>query len=108
MDLPRHFQGHHSPEPWQEDGDLIEYLMRWLDTTCLLPGHELRPAERIRRPETWRRAQMGLLRAGRNHASLAARAHVVRAIEQTEPALAEKLPEPEEHLSTPDVKIADH
>lgn len=100
------FQDARGPQPWQEDDRLVRMLLKWLDTTCLLPGHRLRPAERIRGPDQWRRAQMDLLRAGRNHASLAARDDVLLAIEQTEPEVAERLPEPKEHLPTPTVKIA--
>jgi len=102
-----YFHEQRGPEPWEEDGRLIEYLVRWLDTTCLLKGHELRPAARITDPEKWRKVMIAELRGGRSHASLAARDHVLRAIEQTMPGLAERLPEPQEHLDTPDVKIAD-
>jgi len=31
-----YFLDQRGPEPWQADADLIEYLVRWLETTCLL------------------------------------------------------------------------
>jgi len=102
----------HAPIPpfqrgrWSEDARLIEYLINWLQTTCVLKGHQLRPAEVIQGPETWREAMIGLLRAGRSHASMAARDDVLRIISQTEPELAAKLPPAKETLDTPDVKIA--
>lgn len=106
-DLRSYFLDQRGPEPWAEDADLVEYLVRWMDTTCLLKGHELRPAVRIMCPEKWRKAMIASLRQGRNYDSLAARDDVLRAIEQTEPELAERLPEPQESLDTPDVKISE-
>jgi len=108
--MPHHqsfFLGQRGPEPWSEDERLIRMLLRWLDTTCLLKGHELRPAARITDPEKWRKAMIAELRGGRSHASLAARDHVLRAIAQTESDLAAELPAAKEHLSTPNVKIAE-
>ena len=95
------------PEPWSADKALIKELVRWLETTCLLPGHQLRPAETIQGPERWREYMAALLRQGRSHASIAARDDVLLVIEQTEPGYFEKLPAPKEHLDTPDVQIAE-
>lgn len=107
-DFSSHFQSERTgPEPWEEDGELIEYLVRWLETTCLLKGHELRQGVRIGDPETWRKTCARSLAAGRNWDTLAIRDDVLRAIEQTAPSLAEKLPETQEHLDTPDVKISE-
>ena len=109
--MPDHrtpFQDARGPQPWEEDERLVRMLLRWLDTTCLLRGHQLRPAERVQGPDRWRRFMITLLEHGRNHASLQARDDVLLAIEQTEPELAEQLPAASEHLSLPDVKIASH
>lgn len=106
-DFKTPFQDARGPRPWQEDERLVRMLLRWLDTTCLLPGHELRPAERITGPDGWRQFMTMLLEAGRNHASLQARDDVLLAIEQTEPELAEQLPEVKERLPLPDVAIAE-
>ena len=95
------------PEPWAKDSELVTYLVNWLGSTCLLPGHEIRPAQRITDPEAWRQQAMQVLHAGRSRDSMAVRDRVLKAIEQTEPELAEKLPAPQEHLDTPDVKIAE-
>jgi len=100
-------EGEHGPETWSEDARLIEYLINWLETTCVLKGHQLRPAERVTGPETWRKTTAALLRAGRSHASMAARDDVLRVISQTEPELAAQLPPAKEHLDTPDVKTAE-
>lgn len=106
-DYSSHFYEERGPEPWAEDGELIEYLVRWLETTCLLKGHELRPAVRIADPEKWRTVCAKALAAGRNRDTIAIRDDVLRAIEQVSPGLAEKLPEPQENLETPDVNIAE-
>ena len=102
-----YFQDQAGPQPWGADDRLVRMLLKWLDTTCVLKGHRLRPAQRITGPERWRRFMITLLEEGRNHAGLRARDDVLRAIKQTEPGLAERLPEPAEHLSLPDVPIAD-
>ena len=100
------FQDARGPQPWDEDERLVRMLLKWLDTTCLLRGHQLRPAQRVQGPDQWRRFMTTLLEQGRSHASLQARDDVLLAIEQTEPELAEQLPEAQEHLPTPTVKIA--
>jgi len=101
-------EGEHGPEPWSEDARLIEYLINWLQTTCVLKGHQLRPAEVIQGPETWRKTTAAILRAGRSHASMAARDDVLRVISQTEPELAAKLPPAKETHDTPDIKAAEN
>lgn len=95
------------PEPWSEDQELVEYLVNWLDTTCLLPGIEIRPAVTVRDPDRWRKQARRALTAGRSRTSMAVRDHVLEAIRRTEPELHEGLMqtvgEPQETLSTPDV-----
>lgn len=102
-----YFQDQNGPEPWAEDGELIEYLVRWLETTCVLKGHQIRPAERIVDPERWRKVAAWRLAQGRNRDSITVRDRVLRVIAQTEPELAAELPTPQEQLPLPTCKIAE-
>lgn len=107
MEHSSFFQDQQGPQPWQEDERLIRMLLKWLDTTCLLRGHELHPATRMTDPDAWRQMAARRLARGRSYDTLAIRDHVLRAIEQTEPELAGRLPEPQEHLPSPDAQIAE-
>ena len=102
---------HVGPEPWTADKELVEYLVNWLDTTCLMTGTEIRQAVRVKNPERWRKYARRALTAGRSRTSMAVRDHVLEAIRRTEPGLYEGLMEtvgePTETISTPDVDIAE-
>lgn len=107
----RDFDNRFTPDPWDADKELIEYLVNWLDTTCVMPGTEIRDAVQVRDPERWRKQARRALKAGRTRDSIAVRDHVLEAIRRTEPdlydALMETVGEPTETLSTPDVHIAE-